>query len=443
MATKTKTTEDATTTAAEPIVRKAFTAEHETGKVIKAVDVRSIIGNAEQSRGMGVLSGMVAIGWKAFPNDTLPKLKKGEKKELAEVPEGASVMDELVSDDPARQAAMLNLLVIHEPEGDKSIWEMADSLARMGQLANIRLRPCYDEKNEVIPESFNVVAGARRTLAKAVQYAMSNVMKLEDGTFRPCEGKEESNYAGLEPSDGIPLIEAEVVEGTDPTSELMAALAENRVRKDQSPIDDALFFRRLKTEFKLTNVQVADAVYGEEAKTKNKGQLVMQRLNLLQLTPDEQIKVHTGKLGVVKAQVLLKERADAEKAGKPGAAVETPKGTPGQGERGKMPSMAQALELCNALKPDELSEEVKARFGVPKIFALSRDPNVRKFIALCCKTDILTVEKLVEAKGSEAAAAAAADAAKEAEKAAKIAEKEAAKEAKKAEKDAAKTAAAA
>jgi ParB-like chromosome segregation protein Spo0J len=195
------------------------------------------------------------------------------------------------------------------------------------------------------------------------------------------------------------LQEATSVEEEKSKAELFAALAENRDRKNQSPIDDAKFMQKLKNEMGLTIQQIAEAMYGDEAKKKNKDQLVYQRLSLLRLTDEEQDRVHAGKLGVVAAIELIKKRELGKAA--PG---ETAKDKPGVGERVKMPSVAQAKALLGAVSPADLPDEIRARFGKPKVFALTREPDVREFMSLCCGVPYESVVEMAARKRKEAAA---------------------------------------
>ena len=75
-----------------------------------------------------------------------------------------------------------------------------------------------------------------------------------------------------------PLKEAVIVKYTGAKAELFAALAVNRDRKDQSPIDDAKFMKKLKNEFGLTIHDIAETMYGDEARKEKKDQMVLQRL---------------------------------------------------------------------------------------------------------------------------------------------------------------------
>jgi hypothetical protein len=429
------------TTSAEPT---PFNAKTKSKRQNWNIDVRAIHSNAENSRGKGVLAALIPLGLKAFPGDKPVKQPKG-----SEYTDETSVVGELICDDPARQAAMLNILREYDPEtpaNPHSQWEMISSLEQQGQLMNIRVRPCYDAAGDPIADKFNVIFGARRSISRAMQYAMSctilaavyegegdaKAIKMEGKgdkaqevwAYRPLEEGEENLYGGLDLTGGLPLLDAELVEGKDVKTELMAALAENRSRKDQSPIDEAIFFRRLKTEFGMTAQEIAEQYYGKaEATAKNKQQMVMHRLTLLRLPADQQERVHLGTLGVVAAErhvkELAKQQAAARATGKPGAEVAAPKGTPGQGERVKMPSVAQSRELFYATDKSDLSPEVKERFGKPAIWDLTRDENVRKFIAKCCGEKYITLDQVIANKAKEAAAVAAAEVKKAASKGSK------------------------
>jgi hypothetical protein len=91
-------------------------------------------------------------------------------------------------------------------------------------------------------------------------------------------------------------------------NQLAEVIAKNQNRKDESPIEEARFFSRLKTEFGLSAKEIAKMVFGEEAERKHKDFLVLLRLELLKLTPEEQDRVHKGKMGVIVAIALLRMR---------------------------------------------------------------------------------------------------------------------------------------
>jgi hypothetical protein len=94
---------------------------------------------------------------------------------------------------------------------------------------------------------------------------------------------------------------------------LEAAVAAYQKNPMRSPIDEANFYRLLQTEHKLSARKIAQLIFGEEAKEKNKEQLIHQRLMLLRLTPEEQELVHLGIMRVYTAVNLLRNREGRRK----------------------------------------------------------------------------------------------------------------------------------
>lgn len=339
----------------------------ETGEALRAtsknifdVDMRFVRSNVGQSRMKGVLSNLGAVGgWKAYPDD---KGKSSDK----------SVLTELLSGNDERVAACIALLDEHEPD----IRELADSLVRHGQIENIVIRPCYNDSGEEVKNQYNVSAGARRGIAICFAHALNSEVE--------------------------PVLTAEVRDKVNSKealkSELMMALEENRQRKNQSPIDDALFYRHLKRDFGMKVKEIAVAIFGQEEKY----QTVHQRIQLLNLQPDEIERVHSGKLGVVNALKLLKQRADGDEKA-------TAKDTPGVGERAKVPSVAQAKQLVQAISLDDLKEDTAERFGSGRLWELMQMEPVREYMSLCAGVDYKPLDELKREREEAAKAEAALD----------------------------------
>jgi hypothetical protein len=112
-------------------------------------------------------------------------------------------------------------------------------------------------------------------------------------------------------------------------------------------------------------------------------QNVYNRLQLLRLTPEEQRRVHAGRLGLVNALKLLKRREDGE-AHPEGAAKDRP--TPQK----RMPCVTQAAALYTTVeKPADMPEEE---------WALWTSADVRRFIALHLGVEFTTFKDMVKAK---------------------------------------------
>ena len=114
----------------------------------------------------------------------------------------------------------------------------------------------------------------------------------------------------------------------------VAAIGENRFRKDVSPIDDAANIEILRRRFGKTDEDIA-AIYFPEATTEEEAKaalrFVKDRSALIELAPEAAQAVRDGRIKVTAAKALSKltreqQRIKVSKAGKiKGADVKTPK----------------------------------------------------------------------------------------------------------------------
>jgi ParB family chromosome partitioning protein len=95
----------------------------------------------------------------------------------------------------------------------------------------------------------------------------------------------------------VPVVVREVTDGQD-RSLLEMALVENIQRENLNPIDEALAYRRLSEEFRLTQEEIAAAVGKDRASVAN-----FQRL--LRLPAEVQAEVASGALSMGHARALL------------------------------------------------------------------------------------------------------------------------------------------
>ena len=95
----------------------------------------------------------------------------------------------------------------------------------------------------------------------------------------------------------VPVVVREVASGQD-RSLLEMALVENIQRENLNPIDEALAYRRLSDEFRLTQEEIASAVGKDRASIAN-----VQRL--LRLPAEVQADVASGTLSMGHARALL------------------------------------------------------------------------------------------------------------------------------------------
>ena len=150
-----------------------------------------------------------------------------------------------------------------QPRGqmdDERLDELARSIASNGVIQPIVVRKVGDR--------FQIIAGERRW--RAAQKA---------GLLR------------------VPIVVRDVAQGRE-QSLLEMALIENIQRENLNPIDEALAYRRLCGEFKLTQDEVAVAVGKDRATVAN-------LLRLLKLSPEIQAEVAGGRLAMGHARALL------------------------------------------------------------------------------------------------------------------------------------------
>lgn len=102
----------------------------------------------------------------------------------------------------------------------------------------------------------------------------------------------------------VPVVVREVTDGQD-RSLLEMALVENVQRENLNPIDEALAYRRLSDEFRLTQEEIAEAVGKDRASVAN-----FQRL--LRLSAEIQAEVASGTLSMGHARALLSLTDEAD-----------------------------------------------------------------------------------------------------------------------------------
>jgi len=140
---------------------------------------------------------------------------------------------------------------------EESIAELADSISKVGLLQPIIVRP--------YGEGYQIIAGERRWRA--------------------------SKVAGLE---RVPVR----ILAADDTSSLEIALIENLQREDLNSIEEARGYRRLLTEYQMTQAELADKVSKSRSAITN-------ALRLLDLPEEVQEMVYQGKLTAGHARAIL------------------------------------------------------------------------------------------------------------------------------------------
>jgi len=140
---------------------------------------------------------------------------------------------------------------------DDGIAELADSIGKVGLLQPIIVRP--------LGEGYQIIAGERRWRA--------------------------ARQAGLERVSVM-------VHSTDETGSLELALIENLQRRDLNAIEEARGYRRLLTEYRMTQAELADKVSKSRSAITN-------ALRLLDLPDDVQELVYSGSLSAGHARAVL------------------------------------------------------------------------------------------------------------------------------------------
>ena len=140
---------------------------------------------------------------------------------------------------------------------EESIAELADSITKVGLLQPIIVRP--------MGEGYQIIAGERRWRA--------------------------ARLAGL---DRVPV---RVLSKTD-TESLELALIENLLRDDLNPIEESRGYRRLLTEYRMTQAELADKVSKSRSTITN-------ALRLLDLPDEVQDLVYENKMTAGHARAIL------------------------------------------------------------------------------------------------------------------------------------------
>lgn len=118
--------------------------------------------------------------------------------------------------------------------------------------------------------------------------------RKSDGTFEIIAGERRWRASQLAGLHEVPVM----VRDFDEVTALEVALIENIQREDLNPIEEAEAYSRLATEFKLTQVQVAEKVGKDRATVANS-------IRLLQLDTTVKNLIIGGELSVGHAKVLL------------------------------------------------------------------------------------------------------------------------------------------
>lgn len=304
---------------------------------VKFIPLNKISANSAQSRGTGALGNLQALGWGMF-----------EKIEAEKEPIWLMLMS---SDEAVRQQAVALLT-----ESEPTIIEVATSLVEHGQVQPVGAVLLKDG-------TYDILYGMQRCAARAYNWIM---------------GK------------GEPTVEAKILPESELKNPLTAKLksrAENRARRAENPIDVALFYKELKTEFKLTNEQIAERDDCSPAQVGQMLKLLDPRLE------DKRYAIQTGEMPVYKAL----DRLERLKQGN--GQAEKDKGDTRQ--RGRWPSTKIMLKAYGSgIKPKKMDDA---------LWELCKLDDVRKFIAKALGVKFMpyrapTKKALAEAEGTNGTA---------------------------------------
>ena len=123
------------------------------------------------------------------------------------------------------------------------------------------------------------------------------VVRKVDGGYRIIAGERRWRAAQRAGLTSVPVVVREVGAGED-AQLLQMALIENIQREDLNPIDEAVAYERLSTEFKLTQEEIAAAVGKDRSSVAN-------HMRLLKLPQEVRAEVAGGRLSMGHARALL------------------------------------------------------------------------------------------------------------------------------------------
>lgn len=177
------------------------------------------------------------------------------------------------------QAKLCTLVEAH----DEELELLAYSVATHGQLQPVCCRPVADGK-------YAITFGARRSLACLYNYCKHGTEPVVDAVVRECDDRTGMILSGHE----------------------------NLCRLKPSFLDEAVLIKRLKD----SGLKVKDIVKQLPISKKAPEQTIRNRLLLLELAPEDQLRVHDGELSQDAAIKIVKEKRKQK------AAPETPPAPP-------------------------------------------------------------------------------------------------------------------
>lgn len=283
---------------------------------VKAIHLKQIVANTAQSRGMGALPTLNGMGYGLFD-----KLPEHEDKE--------PIWDMLMSPKAEIRKEAVELLQAHEGH----IIDKAESIQETGQLQNV-----VAVEGKTQPNTFDIVAGMLRCVA--IAYLHASDPKFPD------------------------TVEVKVLPRPKKDVDLIfMSLDENNNRKDESPIDRAVTYQRLKEEHKVK----PDDIGKRQGRS---GQSIRDHLKLLNpLLDDKRMAIHNGDLSVDAALKLLRKREGGDDSG-----------DDSEKDKGKRARMHSVKKLTNAYRAKQ-----KPEWMTQKEWEMFIASDVRKWLAFNLK----------------------------------------------------------
>jgi ParB family chromosome partitioning protein len=165
------------------------------------------------------------------------------------------------------------------------------------EIEKIKPNP-YQPRKEFDETELNSLADSMKQygllqplLVSKVELTVSSGTKVE---YQLIAGERRLKAAGIAGLRQVPVI----IKNPDDATKLEIALIENVQRQNLNPLEEALAYERLMTEFKLTQMQVAQKV----GKSR---EVVANRVRLLDLPYEVQRSISDGKISEGHAKVLL------------------------------------------------------------------------------------------------------------------------------------------
>lgn len=306
---------------------------------LQTIKLSQISANSGQTRGMGVIPQLMALGHGVFEKTNVEK---------------DAIWPLLTSDKPDERKKAAVLLREHEPD----IVDAMESQDQWGQLVPIRVVKLDDG-------TYDVIFGMTRCLARALGHAESSkepdtidAMVMDKGKLKAVDLK----FMGF---------------------------AENNDRRQESPIDKAIFFKECKDDFGLAPDDIGKQV-------GMTGQSVRDYLKMLHpKLEDKRMDIHEGNLSLDAAKKLLKKRTTGE------GSEDSGNGAP-SGNRARMHSIKKLDQALGAKKkPDWMEQkewEMYIKEDVRRWIAFRLGKKYKPFTG-----EVLTVEEPKPEKPAEAA----------------------------------------